>query len=129
MNRVGRGIAGLLDELFGLDHLHDLRVLGVRFRIEDVDPRRTDAGHDQVATLHVRMRRLRTKTRAARIPAEVVQLIISAWKICLPDEPPIFGRVSVEVDHSHGIALSILAGVEQGNVCEAFWWGLHCHAW
>ena len=128
MNRMGRGVAGLLDELFGLDHLHDLRLLGVRLGIEDVDPRRPDAGYDQVAALHVRMRRLRAKARAAGIPAEVVQLIIAAWKICLPDEPPILGGTRIEVNDSHSIALSILAGVEQSDICEAFWRGLHCHA-
>jgi hypothetical protein len=71
---------------------------------------------------------LRTKARAASIPAEVVQFVISAREICLPDEPPIFGGTRIKVDDSHGIALSILAGVEQSDICEAFWRGLHCHA-
>ena len=128
MNRMGRGVPGLLDELFGLDHLHDLRLLGVRLGIEDVNSRRTDARHDQVAALHVRMRGLRTKTRAAGIPAEVMQLIIAAWKICLPHEPPILRGTRIEVNDAHRIALSILAGVEQRNVCEPFCRGLHCHA-
>jgi len=70
-----------------------------------------------------------TKTRAAGIPAEVVQLIITAWEIRLPDESPISRGTRIEVNHSHGIALSILAGVEQSDICEAFWWGLHRHAW
>jgi hypothetical protein len=58
------------------------------------------------------MGRLGTKTRAAGIPAEVVQFIIAAGKICLPDEPPILRGTRIEVDDPHGIALSILAGVE-----------------
>jgi hypothetical protein len=71
---------------------------------------------------------LRAKTRAAGIPAEVVQLIIAAWKICLPNEPAVSRGTRIEVNHSHGIALSILAGVEQSDICEAFWRGLHRHA-
>jgi hypothetical protein len=69
-----------------------------------------------------------TKTRTAGIPAEVVQLIIAAWKICLPDELSIPGGTWIEVNHSHGIALSILSGVEQSDIRETFWRSLHCHA-
>ena len=128
MNRMGRGVAGLLDELFGLDHFHDLRLLWVRLGIQNVNPRGPDARYDQVATLHVRMRGLRTKARAAGIPAEVMQLIIASRKICLPDESPILGGIRIEVNDAHRIALSILAGVEQGDVGEPFWRGLHRHA-
>jgi len=52
----------------------------------------------------------------------------AAWKICLPDEPPILGGTRIEVNDSHGITLSIFAGVEQSDVCEAFCRGLHRHA-
>jgi hypothetical protein len=74
------------------------------------------------------MRSLWTKTRAASIPAEVVQLIITAREICLPHKTPVLGGARIEVDDSHSIALSILADVEQSNVCEPFCWGVHCHA-
>jgi hypothetical protein len=75
------------------------------------------------------MRRLRTEACTASIPAEVVQFIISAWKIRLPDEPPILGGTRIEVYYSHGITLSILAGIEQCDIGEALWRSLHCHAW
>src|SRR4029078_823976 len=114
--------------LFGLDHLHDLRPPGVRLGVQDVEPRRPDSGYDELASFHMRVRRWRAKTRAAGIPAEVVQLIIAPWKLRLPDESPILGRTRIEVNHSHGIALSILAGVEQSDICEAFWRSLHRHA-
>ena len=38
---------------------------------------------------------------------EVVQLIIAAWKVRLPDEPPVFGGTRIEVNDAHGVALSI----------------------
>src|SRR5215472_16582627 len=46
VNGVGRSVLSLLDELFGFDRLDDLRLLGVLFRIEDVNPRRSDTWHD-----------------------------------------------------------------------------------
>jgi hypothetical protein len=57
----------------------------------------------------------------------VVQLVIAAGKLCFPDEPPILRRTRIEVDYSHRIALSILPGVEQRDICEPFCRGLHCH--
>jgi hypothetical protein len=59
----------------------------------------------------------------------VVQLIIAAWKVRLPDEPPIFGGTRIEVNNAHGVALSILARVEQCDIGKAFWRGLHGHSW
>src|SRR5579862_6080540 len=38
MKGVRRRVAGLLDELFGLDHLHNFRLLWIRLRIQDVNP-------------------------------------------------------------------------------------------
>src|SRR5580765_4716357 len=70
MKCMRRRIAGLLYKLFGLDHLHNLWLLGIRLRIQDVDPGRPDARDDQVAAFHVCMRGLRAETRAARVPAE-----------------------------------------------------------
>ena len=74
------------------------------------------------------MRGLRAETRAARIPAEMMQLIIAAGKIRLPDEPAILGGTRIEVNDAHGVALSILADVEQSDISEAFRRGLHRHA-
>jgi hypothetical protein len=59
----------------------------------------------------------------------MVQLIIAARKIHLPDEPAIFGRTRIKINHTHGIALSVARNVEQRDVSETFWRGLHCHAW
>jgi len=46
----------------------------------------------------------------------------------LPDETAIFGGTRIEVNHTHGVALSIVPDVEQRYVSKAFWRGLHCHA-
>src|SRR5215831_8570169 len=128
MNRVGRSVPGLPDELFGLDRLNDVWLLGVLFGIENVNARRSDAWHDQVAAFHMRMWRLRAKTRAAGVPAKMVQLIVPAGKIHLADKPSIRGRRRIKVDDSHGVAPSILSDIEQRDISKVFWWCLHCHA-
>src|ERR1700722_7051121 len=76
MNGVGRCVARLLNELLRLNHLYDLGMIGVRFRIQDMNAGRPNAGHNQVTTLHVGVRSLRAEARAARVPAKVMQLII-----------------------------------------------------
>jgi hypothetical protein len=58
----------------------------------------------------------------------VVQLIIAAGKVRLPDEPPIFRGTRIEVNDAHGVALSILARVEQCDIGKAFWPSLHRHS-
>ncbi len=75
VHRVGPRVAGARDDLFGLDDAHDSRMRRIGFRVDDVDARRTQAGHDQVAALDVRARRERTQRRAARVPSEVVELV------------------------------------------------------
>jgi hypothetical protein len=74
------------------------------------------------------MRGLWAKASAASVPTEMVQLIVAARKIDLPDETAIFGGTQIEVNHTHGVALSIVPDVEQRDVSKAFWRGLHCHA-
>jgi hypothetical protein len=58
----------------------------------------------------------------------MVQLIIAAGKIQLPDEMAIRGGSRININHAHGIALSTAPDVEQRDVSDAFWRGLHCHA-
>jgi hypothetical protein len=56
-----------------------------------------------------------------------MQLIITTTKINLPDEPTVFGGIRIEINDAHGVVLAILADVEQSDVSEAFWRGLHRH--
>ncbi len=58
---VHPGIAGFLGDLLGLDHLHDLRITRIGFGIEDVQSRRAQARHDEVAPLHMRVRGVRAQ--------------------------------------------------------------------
>src|ERR1700759_1438954 len=85
VNGMRCAVAGLAGELFGLDHLHDFGLSGIRLGVQDVNSRRSDARYDQVPALHVWMRSLRAEASTARVPAEVVQLIVAAEKISLTD--------------------------------------------
>jgi hypothetical protein len=58
------------------------------------------------------MRGLRAEARAARIPAEMMQFVITAGKIHLPNQAAIFGGSRIKVDNAHGVALSIVPNVE-----------------
>src|SRR6516165_10727252 len=73
------------------------------------------------------MRSLRAKACAASVPTEMVQFIVGAGKIHLTNELAIFGGTRLEVNHTHGVAMSIVTDVEERDVGEAFWRGLHCH--
>jgi hypothetical protein len=55
------------------------------------------------------MRGLRAETRAARIPSEVMQFIITAAKIHLANHSPIRGRGGIQIDHAHTVVVSIPA--------------------
>src|SRR5260370_15968990 len=120
MNIVWRCITRFFDELFRLNHLHDLGMIWVRLRIQDVNPGRPDARYDQIAALHVRVRGLRAEACAARGPAEVMQLIIAAGEIHLAEEPTIRGGARVDVNHAHGVARPALADVKEIDVSDAF---------
>jgi hypothetical protein len=58
----------------------------------------------------------------------MVQLIVAARKVDLPDQPAILGGSRIDVNHTHGVALSIVPDVEKCHIREVFWRSLHCHA-
>src|SRR5207249_10217507 len=68
VDRVRAGIAGLVGKLCRLDHLDDLGRARIWFGIENVDARGAQAWHDEIAALHMRMRRGRTQARPASVP-------------------------------------------------------------
>src|SRR6478752_9911436 len=75
VNGVRTRIIRACKNLLRFDYFDDLRFSWIGLRIDDVNPRRADTRHDQITTLDVRMRRVRTQRRTARIPSEMMQLI------------------------------------------------------
>ena len=73
------------------------------------------AGHDEIATLEMRVRRVRAQGRAARVPPEVVQLVSAGGQVGPADDlaVPVRRRVGVE----YGERIRLLRGaVEDDHV-------------
>jgi hypothetical protein len=56
VDRVRAAVAGALGDVLRLDDLDDPRLRGIVLDVDDVDPRRAQAGHEEVAPLDMRMR-------------------------------------------------------------------------
>lgn len=99
MDGMRAAIAGGLDHFFRLDDPHDGWDLRIGLGVDDVDARRAQARHHQVAPLGMRMRCIGAQTRAACVPAIVVQLVAHLWHIHAADDLRISGRGGIDVDH------------------------------
>src|SRR5205085_2368549 len=75
MDSVGPRIAGLLEDLVGLDDLVNFCLGWIGLRIHDINARGAEAGDDQVAPLQERMARERRQCRRAGVPTEMVELV------------------------------------------------------
>ena len=91
MNRVRARIIGARKNFLRLDDFDDLWFPRVGLRIDDVNPRGADAWHNQVTPFDVRMRRVRTQRRTARIPPKMVQLITKFWHLDFADALTVCG--------------------------------------
>ena len=99
---------GRADDLVGLDHLLDPRPPRVVGDVDDVDPRGTEAGHDQMRAVGP------VAGRAAAVPAEVVQLVADVGHRRLVHDPAVLG-----IDHRQEVRpLHRRALVQAGEVQE-----------
>ena len=89
----GRQI-GLGLDLGAFDHLVQARGLLVDAAVDDVQIRRADAGHDQVAPLLGRI----VMARRAGVPARVMQLVADARHLQPADDLAVGGALRVRVD-------------------------------
>ena len=88
--------------------------------------RRSHAGHDEIAPLHMRVRRVRAEARAARVPPEVVQLVAGVGHFDTRDLSAVAWRCGIDVQHSKGV-VGGRVGIEQRHVGKRFRRGLHGH--
>jgi len=117
------GVAGLCQDLPGLDGLHEARRSGIGLGVEDVNPGGPKPGNDQVSPLDVGMRRVGTERRAARVPAEVVQLVADVGHLHPAYDLPAAARRRVHVHHHEGVGPGP-AGVDGHDVRQLFCGGL-----
>src|SRR5512132_859904 len=103
MDGMRAGIAGLFGKLRRLDHLHDFRRTRIGLGVENIDARGAQPGHDEVASLHMRMRRVRAQARRARVPAEMVEFVADLRRRHLADDLGIRRRFRIDVDDRQAV--------------------------
>ena len=79
-------VAGALGHLLRLDHSYDLWILRVGLGVQDMDARRAEARHHQIAALDMGVRCVGTQARRAGVPAKVMQLVAGLGHRCRADD-------------------------------------------
>ena len=100
-------VAGRGDHLLRLDHLLDPRPSRVVGDVDDVEPRRAEAGHDQVRAVGP------VAGGRAAIPAEVVQLVADVRHRQLVDDPAL-----LRVDDGEEVRLGDARALVQAGEVE-----------
>ena len=96
---VGPRVAGLFEDFLGLDNLVNLRLGGIRFCINDVNPGGPDPGNDEVTAFEERVPGERRQSRRASVPAEMVKLVALVWHRHRMDDLTEGRRARLDVDH------------------------------
>ena len=99
VDRVRARVAGLLGDFRGLQHADDFGLARGGLGVEDVDARRTQAGHDEITAFGMRMRRIRTQAGAAGVPAEMMQFVADVRHCHRADHLRVGWRSGIDVDH------------------------------
>ena len=86
-------VCGAAYPVFSCTSAPSITLTSIGFRwiglgVENVNARRAGARHDEVAAIDVRVRAVGTEARAARIPPEVVQLVVGVRELRLVDQLP-----------------------------------------
>jgi hypothetical protein len=123
MHGVRPGVAGPLAEFLGTEHLDDLRCGRALFGIEDVEPRRADAGDDEVPAVAVIVAAAGAQSAGAGVPAEVVQLVAEVGQFGEAHHRAVVRALRVDVDDGDRVGLVGRPG-ESSHVGEALRWRL-----
>ena len=119
MDRVRPAVAGAIGYLLGLDRVHELGLSRIGLGVEDVDPRGAQARNEQVATFQVGMGGVRAERGAARVPAEVVELVAHVRRLDAARLLAVAGRLGVDVERHQSIGL-FRGRVEGDHVGKGF---------
>ena len=127
MNRVRGCVSRACGQRLRLNHLHDLRVARIGLGIDDMDARRVDARHDQVAAFHMRMRSVRAQAGAAGVPAEMMQLIAGIRHVHLADDMAVAGGGGIDVHDAQSIVTAVILSVDHCDERQFFRRRMHRH--
>src|SRR5262245_48544462 len=98
MNRVRARVIGTRENFLRLDDFDDLWFPWIGLRVDDVNPRRSKTRYNQIPSFDMRMRRVRTERRTARVPSEMMQLIAKLWHLHFADTLPVCGRLRININ-------------------------------
>ena len=113
MDRVRPRVAGLFQDLLGLDDLVNFRLGGIGLRIHDIKARGPDSGDDQVAPLEERVAGERRQCRRAGVPAEMVELVTLVRHRHRVDDLTEGRRAGFHVDHCERVGLRKVRAQQQ----------------
>ena len=114
MDGVRPRVAGLLEDLLGLDDLVDLRLRRIRLGVDDINPRGPDTRDDQVAPLEEGVAGHRRQGRGAGVPAEMMELVAGIGHDHGVDDPAEARRAPLHVDHRERVGLGEVRAEQQG---------------
>ena len=127
MNRVRGCVSGARGQRLRLNHLHDLRIARIRLGVDDMDARRVDARHHQVAAFHMGMRSVRAQAGAACVPAEMMQLVAGMRHVHLADDMAVAGGCGIDVHDAHRVVTAVILSVDHRDVRQLFSRRIHGH--
>src|SRR4030095_12321670 len=117
------------ENFFRLDDFNDFRFSRVGLRVDYMNPRGADPGHNQITPFNVWMRRVRTQRGAARVPPEMMQLIAKFRHPNLADALAVRGRLGININNQQRVVQLTAGGIQRGDERVFFRRSLHCQAW
>src|SRR5208282_2765512 len=102
-----------------LNDFYNLRRPGIRFRVDDVNPRRTQAWDNEVASFEVGMRSVRAERSTAGIPPEMVQFVARIGQIDMTYSCAVRRRAWIDVNHKERVTSRFVVRRERSDVSEA----------
>src|ERR1044071_765650 len=129
MNRVWTRIICTRKNFFRLEHFDDLRFPRIRLCVDDVNTRRADPRDDQVAPFDVRVRGIRAKRRAARVPTEVMQLIAKVRQLHFADALSVRSRLRINSDDQERVVQFAAGWIQRRDERVFFHRRLHRKPW
>src|SRR4029077_102113 len=123
---VRAGITGALKDFLRLDGFHDLELSWIRLGVDNVNPRRSQSGHDEITPFDMRVWGIGTQSRTARVPTKVVQLITDVRQVYASGDFAIRVRRWIKVNYQKRVATRFLIRSQGRDIRIALDRSLHC---
>ena len=115
---VQAAVAGARRNHIGLNSLDQLRAVGIRLGVQDIQAGSPQGRHDQKAPFQMGMGGVGAEGGAARVPTEVMQLVPHIGHRQAVDDAAVLRRGRIQIHDGHGIRLAV--GVQHGHIAQPF---------